>query len=589
MSSVSTASAPLPKISVEELHDAAGALPTPPPEAFACPHPHIGDDARSAPAFASPSLSFERRLGDSELSYFLPSRADGVNDMYLHLGMRAASNLLTPGRFETAWAISRLRHPLLASSVELNRGDYHSARFVYAPPIGIQEALSDARGSMQWKEGCSKHDLIDGYLNGPRTLNNARLSYLILSSPPQLHLNAPPSPPTTPELSRSGSPASFSEESTDGAPIASDGELDILIAATHFIGDGIALHTFANDFLQLIAGIDEGTGVQRTEAQLLAILQEEWQQRWGADSALAQTFDLPSQLEHGLPTPTTRFARTAARVDFVNDQQKFIGGHSFPRSPARRPRHTIVPTLSFEPEVTKRMLKRCKANGVSISSALFAVANIAWARVTQDNREGSKLPMMVYSAMNLRPQLRLNQLSYWFLAVGYFNVVLPAFIPSDLPVERTFWHRARSAKSQSAKAAGPLVCSRAREMAEERGRRARRWAREDDGVASDLADAELSHTGLPRQDAPSRALIGLSLLGNLDGIYKHAKFPGIALHTLTTGSRQRSGGMLIFGYTFVGRLWLSFGWDIHGFDVPVVERFWAEFLSCTHEFLDPAA
>ncbi|EJD40844.1 hypothetical protein AURDEDRAFT_115711 [Auricularia subglabra TFB-10046 SS5] len=583
---VSNAPAPLPKIFVEEFHDAAGALPTPPPEAFACPH--IGDEARSAPSLASPSLCFERRLGDSELSYFLPSRADGVNDMYLHLGMRAASNLLTPTRFETAWAISRIRHPLLASSVELNDGDYHSARFVYAPPIGVQEALSDARGSMQWKEG-SKHDLIDGYLNGPRTLGNSRLSYLILSSPSHLHLHTPPSPPKTPQLSRPGSPASFSEERPGGPPVAPDAELDILIAATHFVGDGIALHTFANDFLQLIAGIDEGTGAQRTEAQLLAILEEEWQRRWGTDSSDVQSFALPSTLERGLPMATTRFARAAARVDFLNDQQKFIGGQSFPRSPVKRGRHTIVPTLSFEPEVTRRMLKRCKANGVSISSALFAVANIAWARVTQDDREGSKLPMMVYSAMNLRPQLRLNQLSYWFLAVGYFNVVLPAFVPRDAPVERTFWHRARSAKSQSAKAAGPLLCSRAREMAEERGRRARRWAREDDSVAADPADAEVSHTGLSRQNAPSRALIGLSLLGNLDGIYQHAKFPGIALHTLTTGSRQRSGGMLIFGYTFVGRLWLSFGWDIHGFDVPVVERFWSEFLSCTHEFLDPAS
>lgn len=28
--------------------------------------------------------TFERRMGDTELSYYLPSRADGVNDMYVH-------------------------------------------------------------------------------------------------------------------------------------------------------------------------------------------------------------------------------------------------------------------------------------------------------------------------------------------------------------------------------------------------------------------------------------------------------------------------------------------------------------------------
>lgn len=148
--------------------------------------------------------------------------------------------------------------------------------------------------------------------------------------------------------------------------------------------------------------------------------------------------------------------------------------------------------------------------------------------------------------MNLRPQLHSHSNSYWFLAVGYFNVVLPSFVPRALPLERVFWHRALSAKQQSARAAGPFVRSRAQQMAEERGRRARRWAREDDGVPADPADEEVAlATGA--ETAPSRALVGLSLLGNLDGIYKHANYAPLTLHTLTTGSRQRSGGMLIFG------------------------------------------
>lgn len=31
----------------------------------------------------SEPMVFERRMGDTELSYYLPSRADGVNDMYV--------------------------------------------------------------------------------------------------------------------------------------------------------------------------------------------------------------------------------------------------------------------------------------------------------------------------------------------------------------------------------------------------------------------------------------------------------------------------------------------------------------------------
>jgi hypothetical protein len=51
------------------------------------------------------------------------------------------------------------------------------------------------------------------------------------------------------------------------------------------------------------------------------------------------------------------------------------------------PRHTIVPTVPFDPERTKKILKNCKAHGVSISAALFAICNIAWARVSKDKWE----------------------------------------------------------------------------------------------------------------------------------------------------------------------------------------------------------
>ena len=47
-----------------------------------------------------------------------------------------------------------------------------------------------------------------------------------------------------------------------------------------------------------------------------------------------------------------------------------------------------------------------------------------------------------------------------------------------------------------------------------------------------------------------KALMGVSMLGNLDGMYKHTEFGGITLQSLTTGSRQRPGGLLLFAYTF---------------------------------------
>lgn len=61
--------------------------PTPPlsGDDFECarePSP-IADGSLGAPwaRAASAGVRLERKLGDSELSYYLPSRADGVNDM----------------------------------------------------------------------------------------------------------------------------------------------------------------------------------------------------------------------------------------------------------------------------------------------------------------------------------------------------------------------------------------------------------------------------------------------------------------------------------------------------------------------------
>jgi hypothetical protein len=52
---------------------------------------------------------------------------------------------------------------------------------------------------------------------------------------------------------------------------------DIMICAAHFLGDGMALHQFANDLFGLLGG-------EKTIAELETQLKEELSSRWGADS-----------------------------------------------------------------------------------------------------------------------------------------------------------------------------------------------------------------------------------------------------------------------------------------------------------------
>lgn len=505
----------------------------------------------------------ERKLGDSELSYYLPGRAAGVNDMYLHLGFKSPERIMGRRRVRAVWAILRMRHPLLASRVVMR--NYDDVRFVYSPPLSSGEALAEAGSQLEYRHQ-SKDDLIESYLNGPRTLSNERLSYLVVSRTPA----KPPTPPSTPRTSEVTPVWLDDDNATD---------YELFICAAHSIGDGMALHQFANDFFGLLGSASS----QEAMEQLAA---DEWKQRWGRRLP-PDIPALPASVEENLGTDQSRFRRVAGRIDFQNCLDKQIGGQAFPRR-SNPVRHTVVPTTSYDERQTKTMLKACKAQGVSISSAMFAICNIAWARMSP--REKQELPMMMYAAMNIRPCFpKPIHDSYWFLAVGYFNIILPNFIPASCDVSKTFWHRARKAKEQGSQVAkSPMIQSRNREMALKRGKQSRTWAKEDDekeaGVCISSAPTS-DEPPPPPPRSPSVALLGLSLLGNLDGIYKHANFPDIKLHTLTTGSRQRHGGMLLFGYTFAGKLWISLGYDENGFDRGTVDSFWVNVDAAVHELL----
>ncbi|KAF9245806.1 hypothetical protein BU15DRAFT_40570 [Melanogaster broomeanus] len=508
----------------------------------------------------------ERRMGNSELSFFLPSRANGVNDMYLHLGFDAPEQLVRRARVRAVWAILRVRHPLLASKVIAH--NYEDVRFMYTPPLSPEDALLDAETNIEHRDA-SKDELIDAYLNGKRTLSNERLSYLVVSpcGAPSL-----PSPPLTPTHTTTPETTVTAEERLETTC-----HHDILICAAHFIGDGMALHQFANDFFELL-----GSG--KTQHELEGQLRDEWVKH--CSPSPDKTLVLPNAMEDNLPIETNRFRCAAGKVDFSISQRKAIGGQTFPRKPMQAV-HTIVPTVSYDKDRTKAILKRCKANGVSISAALFAICNIVWAQLGNGQRD---LPTLMYSALNIRPFFTVKSPhdSYWFLAVGYFTVILPNFIPRSVELSSIFWHRARIAKEQSTRAVkNPMVISRCQSTAEQRAQNARVWAKKDDGKedGTSIVTPPASQTVVHAPRTPTSALMGLSLLGNLDGIYRHASFPAIQLHTLTTGSRQRQGGMVLFGYTFAGKLWISLGYDENGFEKEVVERFWEGILQATDELL----
>lgn len=225
---------------------------------------------------------------------------------YHHVGLTAPASLFTPERIRAAWALARLRHPPLAATLRMEPGAYDSARFVYAPPRSVADALKRSEAAMEFCE-LSKDALLDRFLNGPRTLGPDRLAFLFVASEP-------------------------------GQESAAEGvrNFDVMCCATHFLGDGMALNRFMNEFFELLGGrvsADTDAAHERTTAEIEALLAAEWEASWGAAAraklanAEREPEVYPRALEDSLPLPekSCGILRAAAiKVDFENTQKKLI-------------------------------------------------------------------------------------------------------------------------------------------------------------------------------------------------------------------------------------------------------------------------
>lgn len=241
---------------------------------------------------------------------------------------------------------------MLASSISAHT--YEDVRFVRSVPSTLEEALQQA--ASRFHAVPTNGSIIDTYLNGPRTLSSDRLACLVFAHPtaPAFGLATPPSSPN----------ARAESEAYD---------CELMLCATHAIGDGMALHTFMNEFYTLLGS---SSSVADLREMILAKLY------------LEEPQPIPQGLESQLPAASA-WRTIVGAVDSRLNQTRLTGNQSFPLIPAsqRKPRQTVVPTVAYSSDETKRILSSCKANGVTVAHAVFALCNMAWARLAPSSRD----------------------------------------------------------------------------------------------------------------------------------------------------------------------------------------------------------
>jgi hypothetical protein len=385
-------------------------------------------------------------------------------------------------------------------------------------------------------------------------------------------------------------------------------EYHMAFTVLHAITDGTSAH--GNTILQFLGGSDAPGGPARSDAELMKILEMEWSRRW-AQPRIEYEIITPSA-EARLPRPRSRFQAAALKIDSMNIQRRAIvstsprvsffssstsvqGGHAFPRIPSKVTKQILV-DVKFDRVQTAALVAKCKSERVTLQNTVFALCNFAWIRVAENHPEinaPKTLPILIYTAISLRRHLApISPLaSRMSLALGYGNIVLPAFLPSSADPRAMFWLRARSVQAQMRKQTqSPLLLGRSQILSFERGRRAKAFARQDDEADGTLPLNPPRIQNPPAQapsnaSVPSVALMGISHLGDLGATYRTERYPSIEFLDSVGHSRKAMGGILLFTRSAQGCFSMMLEWDAAAFPRGLVEEFWGYFVGGVHEFI----
>lgn len=155
--------------------------------------------------------------------------------------VRASPSDVTQARLVLAWAILRLRHPILASVGLVD--SFGKVSYSYDPPETPTAAVLEAETSLEFRTNIS--DLTAFYKAGSRRVSRSHLSHLIVATSAT---NSIISPPPTPPLSDQGA-----------LPIAATKEVSFLLCTPHYVADSQTLASHLEELVVLLTRHSAGS------------------------------------------------------------------------------------------------------------------------------------------------------------------------------------------------------------------------------------------------------------------------------------------------------------------------------------------
>lgn len=188
-----------------------------------------------------------------DLAYFpVITNVVGSNDSFATHSFSAKSQV-SHQQLALAWAILRLRYPVLASVGLVDSSG--KVTFSYDAFPNPSSALADAETSFEFREDNSTDDLMSSYLAGTRRVSRSHLSHLYLSSSPSG--SSALSKPLTPPISEHDRDALLSPSSTEVV-------YTFLLCTPHYVADK---KTLKNRLEELVALLTSSKALSENDLQ----------------------------------------------------------------------------------------------------------------------------------------------------------------------------------------------------------------------------------------------------------------------------------------------------------------------------------